>query len=196
MPENNATPPSLRRNPLLWVTLVVIGLIVFLFQSDERGTSSTQAVSPVGSVAEKSTDGVGTIDRNSLIPPGMRARQYIEQIRDKGKPYLLDDVFAKAGVFFAEGSLADAQLLYFFAGREGHLPSMIKLAQMSDPILFHAENSLLDHADVIQAYKWYKKASAAGSEAAAEQLIKLHRWATTEARFGNRDAKQLLLNFE
>ncbi|MDC1287129.1 hypothetical protein N8198_04525, partial [Gammaproteobacteria bacterium] len=33
---NEATPPA-RRNPLIWIALVVVGLILFIFLSGERG---------------------------------------------------------------------------------------------------------------------------------------------------------------
>ncbi len=143
--------------------------------------------------AEPSSDS-GTIERSLLVPPGMRARQYIEQLRETGKPYPMAEVHSKADKYLQEGSLADAHLLYFFAAREDHLPSIMVMAEMSDPTRFRVENSLLDDADVIQAYKWYQKAAALGHEHAALRLDGLQQWAQTEAESGNPHARQLLLN--
>ena len=138
----------------------------------------------------------GTIDRSLLVPPGMRARQYIVQLRAAGKPYPLSQVFEKADKFRKEGSLADAHLLYFFAARENHLPAIMTMGEMSDPMLFRAEDSLLDQADAIQAYKWYHKAAQMGQPSASERLDELGRWASEAAATGNSEAAQLLLNIQ
>ena len=147
---------------------------------------TTEAVEP-------SSDS-GTIERSLLVPPGMRARQFVEQLREGGKPYPIDEVHRKAEKFLQEGSLADAHLLFFFAAREDHLPSIMVMAEMSDPTRFRAEDSLLDNADVIQAYKWYQKAAALGHENATARLDGLQQWAQAEAESGNPHARQLLLN--
>ena len=101
----------------------------------------------------------------------------------------------RADQFLQSGNLADAHLLYFFAAREGHLQAMMKLGELADPTLFRAEDSLLDQADAIQAYKWYQKAAQLGYQPAADRVTNLHHWALAESRFGNAEAKQLLLNF-
>jgi len=212
MSEMNEAAPSSRKNPLLWVSLAVIGLIVFVFVSGDRG-GPVPAGQPEAEVASITSDVItgdgttgdgttdeditsGSIDRSLLLPPGMRARQYIEQIRDNGKPYPLAEIYARAQNYLQDGSLADAHLLYFFAAREQHLPAIMRMAEMSDPTLFRAEDSLLDHADVIQAYKWYREAATLGHEAAAERLDGLQQWAVVEAESGNPHARQLLLNFQ
>ena len=138
----------------------------------------------------------GTIERSLPAPPGMRARQYVEQLRSNGKPYPLELVYVKALSFQQEGSLADAHLLFFFAAREEHLPAMMIMGEMSDPTRFRAENSLLDNADVIQAYKWYQKAAERGHQPASERVVSLRQWAIDEAEAGNSYARQLLLNFK
>ena len=198
MSELNEAAPSSRRNPLLWIALAVIGLIIFVFVSGDRGgsisVSQPEAQVQIDTEAEPTTS--GSIDRSLLVPPGMRARQYIEQVREDGKPYPLADVFDRAQKYLREGSLADAHLLYFFAAREQHLPAIMHLGEMSDPTLFRAEDSLLDHADVIQAYKWYRKAATLGHQAASERLDSLQQWALAEAQSGNPHARQLLLNFK
>jgi TPR repeat protein len=213
MTELNETKrPSSSQNPLIWLAVIVVGLILFLFLNGDRNASfpdtdvrSNTDVSPVtyaGSITAanpdddgSTTDSAGTIDRSLLIPPGMRARQYIEQLRIEGAPYLFSEIFTKAEGYLRDGSLADAHLLYFFAAREDHLPAIMKMAEMADPNLFLAENSLLDHADAIQAYKWYRKAELLGHQPAMDRVASLQEWAKVEASLGNPAARQLLLNF-
>jgi len=190
---------------LIWVALAVIGLIIFVFINGDRRESmlvtrqvEESTVSPAEEGAFESAEdspASGSIERSLLLPPGMRAREYIEQMRVDGKPYPLTQVFEKAQQYLREGSLADAHLLYFFAAREEHLPAIMRMGEMSDPILFRAEDSLLDQADVVQAYKWYQKAAALGQPAAVERLDSLQQWASAEAEAGNPQARQLLLNF-
>ena len=81
MSELNEATPSARRNPLIWIVLVVVGLILFVFLSGERGAVSTSlktqqtavAMSEDETVAELES-AVGSIERGLLVPPGMRAR--------------------------------------------------------------------------------------------------------------------------
>ena len=185
----NDSEPSSRHNPLIWVALIVIGLIGFVFISGDRGNSLTGAISD-------SDEESGTINRSLLVPPGMRAREYVRQVRDDGEPYPLQMIHEKATQYMQDGSLADSHLLYFFAARENHLLSIMVMGEMSDPTLFQAENSLLDHADVIQAYKWYQIAAAMGDKAASDRIKRLHQWALRESGKGNAHARQFLLNFE
>ncbi len=202
MPEENQAAPPTRRNPLLWIALAVAGLIVYVVIGGDRGGSMPESqLRPVepqplsgGDVSGDSASS-GSIERSLLVPPGMRARQYIEQVRERGKPYPLGEIFERAQKHLQDGSLADAHLLYFFAAREQHLPAIMRMGEMSDPTLFRAEDSLLDHADVIQAYKWYRQAATLGHAAASERLDSLQQWAVAEAESGNPHARQLLLNF-
>jgi hypothetical protein len=230
MTELNEPTSSARRNPLIWIVLIVVGLILFVVLSGERGdvpltlktdqqpiarseaAPQTDVVSatdnPSGmddpasadsaiitNDANSTTDSVGTIERSLLVPPGMRARQYIAKLRSAGKPYPLSEVFEKAQQYRGEGSLADAHLLYFFAAREDHLGAMMTMGEMSDPVLFRAEDSLLDQADAVQAYKWYSKAAELGQPFASRRLDDLGYWANEAAAKGNAEASQLLLNF-
>lgn len=185
-----SSPPRRRPNPLIWISLIVIGMILYIFLASGRDgpIEATREITPV--------DNGGEIERSLLIPPGMRARQYIAQIREGNRPYPLAEVFEKGSAYQAEGSLADAHLLYFFSAREGFLPAIMKMGEMADPGYFRAEDSLLDEADVIQAYKWYKKAAKQGHEPATERVKNLQLWAIAESKVGNPDARQLLLNFE
>jgi hypothetical protein len=183
-------PMGPRRNPLIWIVIVVIGLILYLFLASDRGGQ-------IAAITDHNrADATGVIDRSLLIPPGMRAREYIAQLRENGKPYALDSVFDKGNSYQREGSLADAHLLYFFSAREGYLPAMMKMGELADPILFQAQDSLLDTADGIQAYKWYQKAAALGHAAANERINRLQDWALAAAQTGDPGARQLLLNFQ
>jgi hypothetical protein len=196
MSELNEQAPKRRRNPLTWIAIVVVGLILFVFLGGDRRETRLPGNEEDTEVIVTEDPVAGTIERSLLVPPGMRARQYIAQIRDAGKPYPLDQVHDRAQDFQHEGSLADAHLLYFFAAREDHLPAVMMMAQLSDPILFQAENSLLDQADAIQAYKWYSKATELGQATAAESIDKLRQWADDAAATGNPEARQLLLNIQ
>ena len=196
MSELNEQAPVRRRNPLIWIVVIVIGLILFVFLGGDRRDVSVPDKVEDSPVVETVGSSEGTIERSMLLPPGMRAREYIGQIRTAGKPYPLAQVYDKAQDFQHEGSLADAHLLYFFAARENHLPAIMMMAQLSDPVLFQAENSLLDEADAIQAFKWYSKAVELGQPAVAESIGKLRQWAQDAEATGNPEARQLLLNIQ
>jgi TPR repeat protein len=188
-------------NPLIWVSLVVVGLILVIFLMSDRGSTGKTnglagAASEPATTEQVTRNEEGVIDRDALVPPGKRARSFIKQLRDKGEPYPFDELMAKASAFAAEGSLADAHLTFFFAAREGHVEAMMMMAEMSDPTLFRSENNLLDKPDAIQAYKWYRRALDAGFEPAKPRLDNLYQWAVAEAKFGNTDARQLLLNYK
>lgn len=220
---SESEPPVKRHNPLLWISLVVAGLIGYVLVGSDRDTPVTtesavervgqvervepvepvepvEQAEPVEQIALLELDGQvetsNEIERSLLIPPGMRARQYIAEIRKKGVPYPFVSIFDKGSSFQQEGSLADAHLLYFFSAREGYIPAMMKMGEMADPTLFRAENSLLDRADPIQAYKWYRKAAAQGHDPATDGVNNLLQWANAESKLDNPDARQLLLNFK
>ena len=137
----------------------------------------------------------GEIEREIVAPPGEKARDSIRRWRDQGKPYPFDQIMARASEFASDGSLADAHLMFFFAAREGHVEAMMMMAEMSDPTLFRADNNLLDRANAVQAYKWYREALDVGFEPARARLENLKNWAEAEAGYGNAEARQLLLNF-
>lgn len=188
----------MRRNPLLLIALVVVGLIGYVVTSTDRNTSMNANMSAKMPVETEtsSTTASGSIERALLVPPGSLAREYIADLRAAGRPYPLREVFEKAQKFMQEGSLADAHLLYFFSAREDYLPSIMVMGEMSDPVHFSAENALLDHADAVQAYKWYSKAASLGQPTAEDHIRELQQWASVEAANGNPEARQLLLNFQ
>ncbi len=181
-----------KRNPLFWIILIVIGLIAYIVLATERGNTTVVGTAPADN-DDKNDELSGAIQRSLLVPPGMRARQFIAQLRVQGQPYPLDQVFAKANEYYNEGSLADSHLLYFFGAREGYAESMVKMAEMSDPNLFQPENSLLDHADALQSYKWYQKAAEQGHPDVSGRIQALQQWAQQESETGNPYARQLLL---
>lgn len=191
------------RNPLIIVSLIVIGLIAFIVISTDRGGVDSEpvevAVPPVEkpeTAAEQEVVAEGEIERQEMLaPPGELARDEIRQWRDQGEPYPFDQIMAKASEFASNGSLADAHLLFFFAAREGHVEAMMMMAEMSDPTLFRTDNNLLDRADAVQAYKWYRQALDQGFEPARPRLDNLRNWAEAEAGYGNAEASHLLLNF-
>ncbi len=182
---------TLKRNPLVWIILVVIGLIAFIFFGSERNAPVAPSVQE--DISEPSDQLSGKIDRNLLVPPGMRARQLIEQLRAEEASIPFESIFEKALGYQQEGSLADAHLLFFFCAREGYQPAMMKMAELSDPTLFRANDSLLDQADAIQSYKWYQKLAEHGEPAVDERIRNLQQWAIQESENGDPYARQLLL---
>ncbi len=96
----------------------------------------------------------------------------------------------------AEGKLADAQLLYFFAARGGHAPAAFELAELYDPLHFDPATSLMEQPDPFQAFKWYQQAQQSGESRATMRLEELHDWAHQAAEEGNLDAEQLLLQWQ
>jgi len=136
MSELNEQAPARRRNPLTWIAIIVIGLILFVFLGGDRRDVSVPDKVEDSPVVETVGSSEGSIERSLLLPPGMRAREYIEQIRAAGKPYPLAQVHDKAQDFQHEGSLADAHLLYFFAARENHLPAMMVMAHCPIQLCF------------------------------------------------------------
>ncbi len=217
--QDNQEPIPSKRNPLLWIGVIMAGLIVYVLISGDRGpsreddTSLTEVPSENVTIVEESTfaedspavepdnstealpEGTGIIDRALLIPPGMRAREYIAQLREQGMPYPLDEASEKAATYQNDGSLADAYLLYFFAAREGHASSMLEMARINDPRFFKPDNALLDEPDAIQALKWYRLAQQSNVAEAASLLESLRAWAETESATGSEVAEQILLNF-
>ena len=190
--EPSASPS--RRNPLFWIGLGVVGLVLYLLFAVDRGAPFGEIDIPQVSESAESTGMSGQVDRSVLVPPGMRARKLVEQARIGGVPYPLEEIHQKALGFQNEGSLADAHLLFFFAAREGYRPSMMKMAELSDPTRFEASNSLLDRADAVQSLKWYRKLAALGEPSADERIRKLREWAVQASVLGNPEARQLLLN--
>lgn len=134
--------------------------------------------------------------------PGMdrgdAARETIADLRQDGGngPANYDEAYSQAEGFRQEGRLADAQLLYFFAARNGHAPSAFRLAEMNDPLYHDPATSLLPRPDAFQAYRWYSQALEGGVDDAAGRLDALRQWAEEQAQDGNPEAERLLLQWD
>ena len=186
--KTTSSDSNRRPNPLIWISLIVSGAIIFFFMGSDRGNQFTEVTEVV------QQENRVKIDRSESVRPGARAREYIAEVRAAGEPYPLASIFEQGNSFQQEGNLADAHLLFFYSAREGYIPAMMKMAEMSDPTLFRAEVSLLDNADAIQAYKWYQKAAALGHSSATDGVNNLMQWAIAESKWGNPESRQLLLN--
>ena len=186
--KTKSSDANRRPNPLIWISLIVSGAIIFFFMGSDRGNQFTEVTEVV------QQENRVKIDRSVSIRPGALAREYIAEVRAAGEPYPLASIFEQGSSFQQEGNLADAHLLFFYSAREGYIPAMMKMAELSDPTLFRAEVSLLDNADAIQAYKWYQKAAALGHSSATDGVNNLMQWAIAESKWGNPEARQLLLN--
>ena len=199
MPSENQDNQSVGLSPLIWGTIAVIALVmVFVFFSGRSGTK-TEKISLDAS--ENTPKFSGEIARQIPVeaalaaPPALGARELIRLAREKLRPYPLDDLYEHALAERIDNNMENAHLLFFFCAREGHLPSILMMGEMADPLLFSEENSLLDQADPIQAYKWYRIAIERDNDVAQEKMNALQQWAETEADLGNIIAQQLLLSF-
>jgi TPR repeat protein len=127
---------------------------------------------------------------------GDTAREIIERLNaDPGGPDYAE-AHARAQEFRADGHLADAQLLYFFAARGGYAPAAFDLGTFNDPGQQTASSGLVTRADPFQAYRWYTAARDAGHENASERLEALRAWAESASQSGDADAERLLLQWE
>ena len=127
---------------------------------------------------------------------GDSAREIIAELQADADGPSYAEAYARAGEFLAEGRLADAQLLYFFAARGGYAPAAFDLATFNDPNHFGAEPGLVAEPDPFQAYRWYTAARDAGDERAAGRLDELRAWAESASSAGDGDAERLLLQWE
>jgi len=145
--------------------------------------------------------GTGSRGTGETAPPTSKeavpevAREVIsEQQKAQAPDYVA--ALDQARSLRAEGKLADAQLLYFFAARGGYTPAAFELAGLYDPLHFDASTSLMDKPDPFQAFKWYQQASQAGEAQADVRLEELRVWAQQAAEAGDLDAEQLLLQWQ
>lgn len=127
---------------------------------------------------------------------GQTARVAIENLRSgaaDGRPNL-GEAFAQAEAHREAGELADAQLLYFFAARNGHAQAAFRLASSYDPLHHDAADSLLQRPDPFQAFRYYRQALEGGVAEADARLDALRAWAEREAPV-NTEAERLLLQW-
>jgi TPR repeat protein len=156
-------------------TVLLIALALWYFSSDLAGPGRGEVAPPTSKEA---------------VPE--LAREVIEG-QEQAPDYAA--ALEQARSLRAEGKLADAQLLYFFAARGGYAPAAFELGELYDPLHFDVTTSLMEQPDPFQAFKWYQQASQAGVAEAGARLEALHDWANQAAEEGNLDAEQLLLQW-
>lgn len=127
---------------------------------------------------------------------GDSAREIISELSSGEGDIDYGRAYERAEAFQAEGRLADAQLLYFFAARGGNAAAAFDLATSHDPNHHSQTPGLLDEPDPFQAYRWYKAAEEGGHEGAGERLAELRAWAEQAAGGGDAEAERLLLQWE
>lgn len=127
---------------------------------------------------------------------GDTAREIIDRLSAGEGEIDYDEAFSRAMEFRADGRLADAQLLTFFAARGGHAGAAFALATSYDPNHHSETTSLMKEPDPFQALRWYKVARDAGHDEADERLTNLRSWAERAAEDGNAEAERLLLQWE
>jgi TPR repeat protein len=161
---------------LAGITIVLL-LAAYWYFSSGSGTSTRQPAAPTSREA---------------VPE--KAREVISEQQQSQEPDYAAALEQARGLR-AEGKLADAQLLYFFAARGGYTPAAFELAELYDPLHFDVSSSLMDKPDPFQAFKWYNQALKDGESDAAARLTALHEWAHQAAEDGDLDAEQLLLQW-
>jgi TPR repeat protein len=124
--------------------------------------------------------------------PGGKARALIAEMRAEGD-IQLDEVFAAAQQAQADGEMADAYLLYFFAAREGHAASALSLGTQADPAQYNPRDSVFDAPDIIQAHKWYEAAAQSGNAQGRERLADLRQRIEQLAADGDPQAQRISL---
>lgn len=124
--------------------------------------------------------------------PGGKARALIAEMRAEGD-IQLDEVFAAAQQAQADGEMADAYLLYFFAAREGHAASALSLGTQADPAQYNPQDSVFDAPDIIQAHKWYEAAAQSGNAQGRERLADLRQRIEQLAADGDPQAQRISL---
>lgn len=192
--ENRQDSQDVRSRRWVWIAavFVLVAAVLLLVIPVDRQPETVTASLPGG----KST--VLPIDREAtkaLKRPGDEARALVARIRSGEQPYDLDAVAATAAEYQADGRLADAHLLYFFAAREGHAPSAMILGSMYDPVHYREVQTLMDEPDPVQAQKWYEIAAHGGEQEAEARLDALKAWAEERAQAGDESARRLLLGW-
>ncbi len=150
--------------------------------------SATDASTATGDLAPSDDAPPGVIDDS----PGAHARALIAQMRDAGEidPQAVFDAAERAQ---ADGQLADAYLLYFFAAREGHARAALTLGRQADPHSHVPGNSVFADPDPVQAHKWYQLAAQQGDEDGRQQLSALRERVGRQAADGDPQAQRTLL---
>lgn len=169
------------------VTVAIVGLAaIWLFTSRQEPepvpapASTLDTVEPAETAAER----------------GDSAREIISELSSAEGDVDYARAYERAEAYHAEGRMADAQLLYFFAARGGNAAAAFDLATFYDPNHHSQTSALMEAPDPFQAYRWYEAAGEAGHEGASERLADLRAWAEQAAEGGDAEAERLLLQWE
>ena len=188
-----------QQNSKLWLTIGVIVIItaiaVWLIPGNK--TKSPDIPKPTSEIAPIQGIQPEPVAPNTTSPnetEGHRARQLIAEHKATGGE--LEDLYQKAQQLQKEGALADAYLLFFYSARNGHPDASLTLGKQADPAFYSAGSSVLDHADMVQAYKWYKLAENNGNSEASPLLQKLHEYVADQAETGSPVAQSLALQWK
>lgn len=165
----------------LVIGLVLVAVLAFFFYLLGNARSNRSADQPLPAVME-------------YHEPGDQARAEIAGLLSRDRQNInLDDVYQRAEQFRADGAVADAYILYFFAARKGHGASAMRLAMMSDPAYNQDYRDVISEPDLFQSMKWYRVAKAAGVADADASLQALNALILQRAEQGDPQAKRLLL---
>lgn len=169
---------------LVLAALAILAIIYFASRESEPEPvpdpgRATESVAPAETAAER----------------GDSAREIIDDLRSAQGGVDYTEAYDRARQFQADGQLADAQLLFFFAARGGHGGAAFDLAAAHDPNHHSTDASLAPEPDPFQAYRWYRTAREAGHESADERLVALKSWAEDAASTGDAEAERLLLQW-
>ncbi|MCB1802162.1 MAG: hypothetical protein KDI82_10790 [Gammaproteobacteria bacterium] len=200
------TQPHRRSGPWKPIILVIIATLigVWLVPGDDSLEQLVTDVTPSASTPPASPSLLDsqptTADTNPPeqlaepvdTSPGARARAMIAAMRDSGE-VRIDDVVAAAQKAQADGELADAYLLYFFAAREGHAGAAVTLGDQADPQSRDPENSVFPSADLTQAHKWYAMAAGYGDDEGRSRLSDLRARVEKMAANGDPLAQRVAL---
>ena len=201
--EAAESAPQKRRGPwpLIVVVLVLTLVAVWLVPSESPTESETVDEAPAPSLLEspaiEPTAEPAEAEPTPVIDerPGAKARALIAQMRSSGD-LTLDDIYASAATSQADGELADAYLLYFFAAREGHGGAAMTLAQQADPAHHSPGESVFETPDLLQAHKWYLAAAQSGDDSARQALVALRERVDQMAADGDPTAQRIALMWQ
>lgn len=192
--------PQRRRGPwkliLAVVVITLIGVWLVPGEAPDEAPVTTERT-PAPSLLAEDEDAVATAPPAAAVEevddrPGARARSLIAQLRAGDSPDL-ERAFAAARQAQAEGDLADAYLLYFFAAREGHAQAALTLGTQADPASRDPADSVFEDADLNQAHKWYRLAAQHGSGEAQDRLADLRSRIEQLAADGDPSAQRISL---
>ncbi len=205
--------PQRRPGPWKLITVVVVLTLIGVWLVPDEAPDD-QAVPRPAAIVDKAPDAAPTDSRPSLLSdgpaedpapvetqasteimdarPGAKARALITEMRAAGD-IQLDEIFDAARQAQAEGEMADAYLLYFYAAREGHAASALALGTQADPAQRDPQDSVFDAPDIIQAHKWYQAAAQNGNAQGRERLADLRQRVEQLAADGDPQAQRISL---